>query len=441
MSETIRYIIIICLCLLLIFLYIKPKLSSNENFTPSPITDLSNNIQLYLEDLSKNPYYPAGIISMWSGPIKSIPSGWALCDGHNNTPDLHARFILGYNPDNITQNNINISKNVLNQIGGSETVSLDSTQIPGHAHTLLYYFNLNEISIPEPPSCPLGGFCDFGNAVINYTVPAVIIMNQLKPGQESEEAPPSAGTPHFLSMLPTNTPTNYNNHATLTNGQYGDTNQAAALNGIFPSAPHNNMPPYYVLAYIMRLPFTDPIPIYKNPLQTISAFLMDLSNNPFFPSGIINMWSGTISSIPYGWVLCDGKSHNTPNLSGKFIVGYNRSFINKGNIHLSPRITNKFGGSETEILSSANVPGHSHSLLYNFDLSTRCDSQVGGENRPCGDVRTSDLSVPTNYSRPLNNTNTQYGNMTKPPDFNGNYPASPHNNMPPYYVLAYIMKK
>lgn len=38
---------------------------------------------------------PAGLISLWSGSIGSIPSGWYLCDGTNGTPDLRDRFIVG----------------------------------------------------------------------------------------------------------------------------------------------------------------------------------------------------------------------------------------------------------------------------------------------------------------------------------------------------------
>ena len=37
---------------------------------------------------------PTGIISMWSGSIVSIPSGWALCDGNNGTPNLLDRFVI-----------------------------------------------------------------------------------------------------------------------------------------------------------------------------------------------------------------------------------------------------------------------------------------------------------------------------------------------------------
>jgi len=38
---------------------------------------------------------PKGIIVMWSGRPSTIPNGWALCDGNNETPDLRSRFIVG----------------------------------------------------------------------------------------------------------------------------------------------------------------------------------------------------------------------------------------------------------------------------------------------------------------------------------------------------------
>ena len=38
---------------------------------------------------------PAGIIVMWGGLLANIPSGWALCDGTNGTPDLKSKFIKG----------------------------------------------------------------------------------------------------------------------------------------------------------------------------------------------------------------------------------------------------------------------------------------------------------------------------------------------------------
>jgi hypothetical protein len=38
------------------------------------------------------------------------------------------------------------------------------------------------------------------------------------------------------------------------------------------------------------------------------------------PSGTIALWSGSITSIPSGWVICDG-NNGTPNLQGLFLVG------------------------------------------------------------------------------------------------------------------------
>jgi hypothetical protein len=37
---------------------------------------------------------PVGLITMWSGSTGSIPSGWALCNGSNGTPDLRDRFVI-----------------------------------------------------------------------------------------------------------------------------------------------------------------------------------------------------------------------------------------------------------------------------------------------------------------------------------------------------------
>jgi len=39
--------------------------------------------------------FVTGMIILWSGSIASIPSGWALCDGTNGTPNLEDRFVIG----------------------------------------------------------------------------------------------------------------------------------------------------------------------------------------------------------------------------------------------------------------------------------------------------------------------------------------------------------
>lgn len=67
---------------------------------------------------------PAGVIVMWSGNTANIPSGWALCDGQNGTPDLRDRFILG-----IAQGE------QPGGTGGSHQKTLTVDHMPNHRHS------------------------------------------------------------------------------------------------------------------------------------------------------------------------------------------------------------------------------------------------------------------------------------------------------------------
>ena len=67
---------------------------------------------------------PSGGIILWSGSIVSIPSGWYLCNGANSTPDLRDRFIVGAG-----------SSYAVAATGGAASVTLSAAQIPGHTHS------------------------------------------------------------------------------------------------------------------------------------------------------------------------------------------------------------------------------------------------------------------------------------------------------------------
>ena len=45
---------------------------------------------------------PVGGSIMWSGTIASIPTNWRLCNGSNGTPNLTNRFIIGASIDSAT---------------------------------------------------------------------------------------------------------------------------------------------------------------------------------------------------------------------------------------------------------------------------------------------------------------------------------------------------
>ena len=62
--------------------------------------------------------FVSGMIVLWSGAANAIPTGFVLCDGNNNTPDLRNRFVVGAG-----------SGYAVNATGGSANATL-----PSHYH-------------------------------------------------------------------------------------------------------------------------------------------------------------------------------------------------------------------------------------------------------------------------------------------------------------------
>ena len=72
--------------------------------------------------------FVSGMIILWSGAADAIPTGFALCDGNNSTPNLSGRFVVGYDASN--------SDYDVDDTGGSESVTLTVNQIPAHTHNI-----------------------------------------------------------------------------------------------------------------------------------------------------------------------------------------------------------------------------------------------------------------------------------------------------------------
>jgi hypothetical protein len=72
------------------------------------------------------------------------------------------------------------------------------------------------------------------------------------------------------------------------------------------------------------------------------------------PIGIIVMWSGSVSNVPAGWVLCNG-TNGAPNLMDRFIVGAGSTYVTGG-------AGNGMGGSNTVTLAVGNLPSHTHTV-------------------------------------------------------------------------------
>lgn len=84
---------------------------------------------------------PTGGIILWSGSVGAIPTGWALCNGSNGTPDLRSRFVIGAGS----------AYNVAATGGSADSVVVahsHSVTDPGHTHTAsLYYY---DAATPRP---------------------------------------------------------------------------------------------------------------------------------------------------------------------------------------------------------------------------------------------------------------------------------------------------
>ena len=128
------------------------------------------------------------------------------------------------------------------------------------------------------------------------------------------------------------------------------------------------------------------------------------------PRGGIIMWSGSIADIPNGWALCDG-ANGTPDLRDRFIVGARQDVgdVPMTNVKGSLMQT---GGEHQHALSVAEMPAHVHGGV----------GDIAGQG---GAASPHDYDAYHVWS--LKQSTPVGGNQ-------------PHENCPPFFALAYIIK-
>ena len=142
-------------------------------------------------------------------------------------------------------------------------------------------------------------------------------------------------------------------------------------------------------------------------LQTDGSGALSFGTASGFVTGMIIMWSGAANAIPSGFVLCNG-SNSTPDLRGKFVVGYHDS---NGDYDVGDT-----GGAETVTLTTNEMPEHSHATRWWPSGGAYNLSYPGLPGHSGGNVSGSGHGTQTAGS----------GNA--------------HENRPPYYALCFIMK-
>ncbi len=67
----------------------------DDDFTYNPSTNTLTVGTISATNIGGTGAFVSGMIIAWSGATNAIPTGFVLCDGNNNTPDLRDRFIIG----------------------------------------------------------------------------------------------------------------------------------------------------------------------------------------------------------------------------------------------------------------------------------------------------------------------------------------------------------
>lgn len=151
-----------------------------------------------------------------------------------------------------------------------------------------------------------------------------------------------------------------------------------------------------------------------NTTQIATTAFVQLSAVAAIPVGGIILWSGSVASIPAGWLLCNG-AYSTPNLADRFILG-------AGNLYA----VNAAGGSTDSVTvahtHTATVadPGH----LHTYSRSATSSSAGASTNLVAGNTTDNTSTAATGIS--VTNTSTGVSGVNA--------------NMPPYYALCYIIK-
>lgn len=159
----------------------------------------------------------------------------------------------------------------------------------------------------------------------------------------------------------------------------------------------------------------------------------------FLPKFAVIMFAGLAANIPAGWLLCDGRTVvingvtvTSPDLSGRFVLS-----IGQGPLNFANNTFGATGGAQNHTLTISEIPAHTHGSNDNppglglaqrsgFNTLTTSDNTSGEIDL----VNAAALSI--HYTGGIGSAADGTTNVN-----NG---TSPHNNMPPYYVLCYIMK-
>ena len=168
-----------------------------------------------------------------------------------------------------------------------------------------------------------------------------------------------------------------------------------------------------------------------NTTQVATTAFVQTALSAAFTTGMIMMWSGTIATIPTGWVLCNG-SNSTPDLRNKFVIGAHSDTAGVAYSTVTGSNTQTGGTKDAIVVTHthtntlASVSDHVHTLSSNQAAAPGAGTGFYSIQSPGGGVTSVDTLGAGGHTHSLTIDSTGS--------------SGTNQNLPPYYALAFIMK-
>jgi microcystin-dependent protein len=172
---------------------------------------------------------PIGAVAIWSGAIASIPTGWQICNGTNGTPDLRDRFVVGAG-----------SSYAMSATGGFTSTTLLGPNLPPHTHTTSASLEPAGSHSHTVTTGTDGSHTHPSNNAVYPGGPVVVESGAPANRLSQSGATMNAAGSHSHTVSFTSNSDHVHTISVAVDNTGGGTS-------------HPNLPPYYALAYVMKI--------------------------------------------------------------------------------------------------------------------------------------------------------------------------------------------